>query len=327
VARFKVAVIHGLIRGTRGGPAWNSNLHYMHRTLQSTELLEDPVDVIVTHAYPATGDIAGYVRGLEDARAEVRDRSVMVNTRSSGPVGIALNAAARLGASIVVGPVYEVAGPRHYITTFMATPDGRIYKYRRMCLTSREKALGLSPGKSPAVFPVFRDGSEIGRIGVFSGADLACPEVFRGARALGADIMVGHSMPSPGHPARVVEESNVVTLDPCVLDKILTVRAMDAGVPLVHVGAVMNLVGAGGRILEKHWAPTTVVDPEGPGIDSCLGSPGDPRPFLGVDEVGLIKRVIVEPGQARPAGAGADDGLAAYCRGEYLKLMKGRCRG
>jgi len=327
VASFRVALIHGLVRGTRSGPAWNSNLHYMQRALQSTEFIEEPVDVVVTHAYPATGDIAGYVRSLEDARTEVRDRSVMVNARSSGPVGVALNAAAKLGASVIVGPVYEVAGPRHYITTFMATPDGEIVKYRRMCLTEREKALGLSPGKSPAVFPVLRDGREIGRIGVYSGADLACPEVFRGARALGADLMVGHSMPSPGHPARVVGRSNIVTVDPCVLDKLLTVRAMDAGVPLVHVGAVMNLVGAGGRIIEKHWAPTTVVDPEGPGIESCLGSPGDPRPFLGVDEVGSIKRVIVEPGHPRPGGGGGDDGLRVYCRSEYVKLMRGHCRG
>ncbi len=334
VARsLNIVVFHGFVKATMLGPAFNANTSYVNRVLSSfrSEFIEkgERVDVLVLHAYPSTGSIPGYVKGWEEARERIRSRAMMLNPRTashSSPLHLVLSRARDFNVNIVYGPVYEVAGPRYYVTTMMATPEGEIVKYRRACLTRREKKLGLTPGKAPVAFTIERDGEVVGRIGVFSDEDLACPELFRAYRAMGVDVIVGHAMPQPDASIPVVRSGGSVTLDPCILDKLLTVRSMDAGVPAVLVGGVLNIYAGGGRVVEKHWAPTVVVDPEGPGRNSCFtvegpSSPEDPRPFMGVDAVGRFKRIVVEPSD----GPMVDDPVDFNCSRELGRLFKEFC--
>ncbi len=330
-----IAVYHGRVKATPHGPAFNNNTQYIQRVIHqfADEILPEAghVDLLVLHAYPSTGNIPGYVEGDDLAREKIRQRSLILNptaATSSNPLHMILSESARLGVNILYGPVYEVAGPRYYVTTALVTPEGEVYKYRRLCLTPRERRLGLSPGNEPVVFTITRDGRVVGRIGVFSDMDLACPELFRSYRIMGVDVILGHAMPSPGQVVPLVEEGQVVTYEPCMLDKLVTVRAMDSGVPLVLVGGVLNIVGAGGRLVAKHWAPTVIVDPEGPGLESCFTLAGtvgdDSRPFLGPDSIGRFKTIHVESNSERSL---VDDPVEVNCKKSIKRIIRSFCGG
>lgn len=328
---LRITVFHGAVRATPMGPSFNSNTHYVSNVLNTyargLEAGEEPAHILVLHAYPSTGYIPAYIRDPERAREKIRTRRIMVNPNAlvaGNPLTVVRNAAERLGLGIVYGPVYEVAGPRYYETTVVVTPEGDLLKYRKICLTDLERGLGLSPGREPLVY----EHPGVGRVGIFIGEDLACPEVFRAYRHLGVDVLIGHLMPYPAGSIPMVRngEAGIVGVDNCLLDKILTVRSLDAGVPIILVGGVLNVMASGGRVVEKHWAPTTVIDYEGEGRSNCLPPrTGDPRPFLGIDSVGDFRRVVVE------TGAGVEERKRrlreVVCSKEMNRLFRDICRG
>ena len=329
---LKLTINHGMIRAAAGGPSVHVNNHYIQTVIHRfrTEVLdrsESDYNVLVLHAYPWTGNIPGYINNLERAKDRIRNRAQMLNPnqlRHNSPVSIVMDYASKLGVHIILGPLYEIAGPKIYKTTVMATPDGDLLKYRAMCLPSVDRALGINPGKRPGVFDITMNGRVIGRIGIFIDEDLVCPEIFRAYRMERVDAVIGHMLPYKSDHLKRIEEGNVYTMHPCMLDKFLTVRAIDAGAPVILVGGVLTVTGGGGKILRKYWSPTTIVDPEGPGIEACIDhhvSRATGRPFLTLDDVDSMKRVVV----ARSDPLMPDDHVTVVCRREYQRDVRRFC--
>jgi len=306
---LRMVINHGQIKATLSGPSVHVNSNNIHATLNRfvREILEKDeheYHVFVFHAYPWTGNIPGYISNLERAKNKIRQRVLMLNRShlsSNNPVSIILDYAEKLGIHIIFGPLYEIAGPRLYKTTIMVTPAGDIVKYRAMCLSEVEKRIGINPGREPVVFEVKDKGRVIGRLGVFIDEDLTCPEPFRFYNIARVDAVVGHLLPYSSRYLEKYEEGHVVTVKPCILDKFITIRAIDAGAPLILVGGVLTLHAGGRRVTRKYWGPTTVADPEGPGSDECptlRGYPEGKKPFLTVDDIDVMKKIIIEGGQA-----------------------------
>ncbi|MCE4618741.1 MAG: carbon-nitrogen hydrolase family protein [Desulfurococcales archaeon] len=301
-----VTVLHGSIKAARSGPSYNANTHKFINMVSS--YLEEASakgmlpHLLVSNAYPITGNIPAYVRNPERAKARVRFRATTLNPKTmsqNNPIRMLRRLAASYGVNILYGPVYEVAGPRNYVTTVMIKPDGSLEKYRKVMLTPAEEELGLTRGKTPGIFDVVDVGGRpIGRIGVFIDEDLFSPVLFEAFYINKVHLVIGHMMP---YRSRFLpppqKEGPIVTMKHCFIDKILTARSIDAGAPLVLVGGVLNIYTSGRKLHERHWMPTTVLDPEDPENDICLTmstARTSSRPFMTVEDVDKFKRIVVD---------------------------------
>lgn len=305
-SELHVVVFHGSIKAARSGPSYNANTHKLisHITgyLEEARLNDMLPHLVVSNAYPITGNIPAYIQNLDRAKAKVKFRATTLNPRTmsqSNPVRILRRIAMDYGINILYGPVYEVAGPRNYITTVMIKPDGTIGKYRKFLLAPVEEELGLESGKGPGVFEVVDiSGKPIGRIGVFIDEDLFSPMLFQAFSIYGVNLVIGHMMPYRSRFLPPPEkDGSVVTMKHCLIDKILTARAIDARTPLALVGGVLNIYTSRRRLDERHWMPTTVLDPEDPENEICLTPQtfkSSSRPFMTVEDVDKFKRIFVE---------------------------------
>ncbi len=307
-----VAVLHGSIRATRSGPSYSHNNHHLislfHEFLDASREAGHPLHLLVSTAYPATGNIPSYVGDNERARNRIATRAMMLNpkTMSQGsPVRGLMRLSIKYGVNILYGPVYEVAGPRNYVTVVNIRPDGVLEKYRKIMLTPREEALGLHRGKTPGVF-LIRDpmGTALAKVGVFIDEDIFSPLIFRYFSLEKVDLVIGFMMPyeSRFFPPPL-ESGGIVYMRQCLLDKIITTRAVDAGVPLVLVGGVLNIFSSYRRLALKHWGPTTIIDPEDPENDVCLNietKKSVSRPFLTPEEADTFKRIVVSTDKEHP---------------------------
>lgn len=328
-SELHVVIFHGSIKAARSGPSYNVNIHKFISLV--TDYLEEnsgkeKPHLLVSNAYPITGNIPSYVENVEKAKAKVRFRSTTLNpkTMSQGnPVRQLRRIATKYGVNIVYGPLYEVAGPKNYVTTVLVKADGSLEKYRKVMLTPDESELGLTNGRVPGVFGVVDEGGRIiGRIGVFIDEDMFNPMIFEAFSASKVHLVIGHMMPYKSRflppPER---EGSIVTMKQCFIDKMLTARSLDAGAPLALVGGVLNIYSSGKKLQEKHWTPTTVLDPEDPENDVCLtlaSAKGTSRPFLALDDIDKFKRVIIdlsEPPQKRASEC------AEFCK--WLRKVSG----
>ncbi len=334
---MRIVLIHGSIRATPAGPSYNHNNHNINSLLR--QVIDDVmsknrerIDLIVLHAYASTGNIPSYIKPPERAREKIRMRSLMLNPNalsSNNPVSIARRYATRHNVNILVGPLYEVAGPRTYVTTVLVTLDGELHKYRKMCLTSLDQQVRLSRGRVPGVFELPRpNGESAGKIGVFIDEDLSCPSIFKYMEMEGVDAVIGHMLPYESdyfHSPR--EEGGVVTMRHCMVDKVLTTRAMDTGAPIILVGGVLNVYQGGRGLIMRMWTPSTVLDPEDPEADICLteeSRKNSHRPFLTVDDMDTYKRVYINRSQA-PRLAGVS--TQVFCDPRMQRLMRSHCTG
>jgi len=332
--RLRVVVNHGQIRATSSGPSIHVNNSNIQATLNrfKSEILDqsgEEYHVFVLHAYPWTGNIPGYIRDRKRAYNQLRRRVLILNKNHlsvANPVRIVLDYAMKLDIHIVFGPLYEIAGPKMYKTTIMATPDGDIVKYRAMCLSKVERELRINPGKEPAVFEITRNGRVVGRLGIFIDEDLTCPEPFRYYRLAQVDAVVGQLLPYPSEYLKIVEQGDVVTVQPCLLDKLLTTRAIDAGAPIILVGGVLTLHTGGRKVRKKYWGPTTIMDPDGPDIEVCPDlngfGPMSGRPFLTLDDVDRMKKIIIERSQSVEEKSVE----APICRRQVQKRFREACQ-
>ncbi|MEB3806531.1 MAG: carbon-nitrogen hydrolase family protein [Desulfurococcales archaeon] len=311
-----IAVLHGSVKAARGGPSYSHNIHrfvnLVTNFIEEAKANNNPIHLIVSHAFPASGNIPEYIRDRERAKSRIKYRSTTLNLKTMGqgsPVRLLRKVAINHNVNILYGPLYEVAGPRNYETTVLIKPDGGIEKYRKITLTPVEESLGLTCGKTPGVFDlVDYSGNGIGRIGVFIDEDMFNPLIFKAFEMSKVDIVIGHAMPyTSRYLPQPKKEGYVVTMKHCLVDKILTARSMDAKSPLVLVGGVLNVYTSSRRLVEKHWMPTTIVDPEDPENDVCLSpatAKSTSRPFLTADDVDKFKRVIVELNDDKDGSAG-----------------------
>jgi hypothetical protein len=105
----------------------------------------------------------------------------------------------------------------------------------------------------------------------------------------------------------------------CLLDKVLTTRAVDIGAPLILVGGVLNIFATYRRLALKHWGPTTILDPEDPENDICLSmetKKSVSRPFLTPEEADTFKRVVISTEKSHET---------YQCESDMIKLIKRFC--
>ena len=323
-----IAVLHGSIRATRSGPSYSHNSHHVvslfHEFLDSSLESGHQVDLLVSNAYPTTGNIPAYIKDNERARNRITTRSMMINpkTMSQGsPLRSLLRMSVRYQVNILFGPIYEVAGPRNYVTVVHVRPDGVLDKYRKIMLTPREEALGLHRGRTPKVFTIHdSSGNPVAKIGVFVDEDLFSPMIFQYFNLERVDVAIGFMLPYESrYLPPPLESGGLVYMRQCLLDKVLTTRAVDIGAPLILVGGVVNIFATYRRLALKHWGPTTIIDPEDPENDVCLSietKKSVSRPFLTPEEADTFKRVLVSTDK---------DHSTTPCDYEVVKTLKKFC--
>lgn len=303
---FHVSVLHGTVKASRSGPSYNANVHRLVSLisdhLEQSQSKGFKVHLVVSHAYPVTGNIPSYVTNPERAKAKVKFRATTLNPKTmsqNNPVRMLLKLADDYGVNILYGPVYEVAGPRSYVTTVLIRPDGSLEKYRKITLSPVEEDLGFTRGKEPGIFNIIDiNGDIVARIGVFIDEDLFSPMIFEAFSFSKVNLVIGHMMPYKSRFLPPPESDGVlVTMKHCYVDKILTARSIDAGAPLALVGGVLNVYTSGRKLKEKHWMPTTVLDPDDPENEICLSTDtakNTSRPFLTAEDVDKFKTIVVE---------------------------------
>lgn len=257
----RVGIVCEVIRSA----AKRSNTKRLREAVSRLKKEHGDVNLIILPAYPLTGPI--FAIGEDKVQRFVwreAERIQVGHSRSKQSASLAgiVKIGEELATSLIIGPLFEKAGPRVYISAVVVDINGRVIgKYRKIGLGSMEKRIGISPGREPTV--VRLEGLGL-TLGLFIEEDILYPEIFRSLSLRGANMLVGFSL------GRL--ELGGFTYHQNAVRSLATARSLEAGAPILVVGGIIELNGK-----TLHSFPTIVVDPEQPSPMEISLSGGDYR--------------------------------------------------
>jgi len=294
----RLAIVHARLRlGYR-----RVNMRKLNKAFMEARDVKG-AEIILLPAYPLLGPVIGYYPE-QKAKHYLRSYAERLSgPRESHTISVLSRLASSYGVEVIGGPIIERAGPRLYLTAFHIDNNGILRgRYRKIMVTKAEKDLGISYGKTAAVFET----ENRLRIGIFLDEDLLSPEVFRYIQFDDPMIMVGTMLPYESDYIKSgflegLESIKTMNLD--AVKSLLWSRALESGLPIVLIGGAVESPTFG---VDVAFMPSIITDPE-IGITDKL--------IKGYDDLDEVFIVEVDPRVSR----------AKRCEDSCMNIFKSLC--